>query len=134
MLRVKLPGGLLTPHRLRTIGRISQDLGGDYGELTTRQNIRLHGMKLNDLPEIFATLKQAGLSTSGGCGDTVRNITGCPVAGLAADELFNAFRSSRRPQTSSMATPITATCRASTRSPYPDALTSATHPKSTASA
>ena len=90
MMRVKLPGGRLTPHKLRTIGRVSQDFGGDYGELTTRQNIQLHGMKLNDLPEIFETLNQAGLSTSGGCGDTVRNITGCPVAGLAADELFNA--------------------------------------------
>ncbi|MDD9948407.1 MAG: nitrite/sulfite reductase, partial [candidate division Zixibacteria bacterium] len=90
MMRVKLPGGRLTPYKLRTIGRVSQDFGGDYGELTTRQNIQLHGMKLNDLPRIFETLNGAGLSTSGGCGDTVRNITGCPVAGLAADELFNA--------------------------------------------
>ena len=90
MMRIKLPGGSLTPLKLRTIGRVSQDFGGDYGELTTRQNIQLHGMKLNDLPRIFETLKRAGLSTSGGCGDTVRNITGCPVAGLAADELFNA--------------------------------------------
>ena len=90
MMRVKLPGGRLTPDKLRAIGRISQDYGENYGELTTRQNIQLHGMKLNDLPMIFETLNKADLSTNGGCGDTVRNITGCPVAGIAADELFNA--------------------------------------------
>ena len=90
MMRVKLPGGKLTPKKLRTIGEVSQKFGDDYGELTTRQNIQLHGMKLNDLPEIFETLNRSGLSTSGGCGDTVRNITGCPVAGIAEDELFNA--------------------------------------------
>jgi len=90
MMRVKLPGGRLTPHELRTIGGISQSFGKDYGELTTRQNIQLHGMKLNQLPEIFRTLNQAGLSTAGGCGDTVRNITGCPVSGLDRDEYFDA--------------------------------------------
>ena len=53
MMRVKLPGGRLTPDKLRAIGRISQEYGENYGELTTRQNIQLHGMKLNDLPMIF---------------------------------------------------------------------------------
>lgn len=90
MMRIKLPGGRLSPHKLRTIAHLSQKFGSDYGELTTRQNIQLHGMRLDDLPEIFDTLHHAGLSTAGGCGDTVRNITGCPVAGLDADEWFDA--------------------------------------------
>lgn len=89
MMRIKVPGGILTPHKLRTVGRLSQKFGNNYGELTTRQNIQLHGVRLEALPEIFATLREAGLTTQGGCGDTVRNITGCPVAGLNRDELFD---------------------------------------------
>ncbi|MGH7865526.1 MAG: nitrite/sulfite reductase, partial [Candidatus Binataceae bacterium] len=59
------------------------------GELTTRQNIQLHYITLDKFPEIFDQLKQAGLTTMGGCGDVVRNITGCPVAGADPDELFD---------------------------------------------
>lgn len=89
MMRVKLPGGRMSAHKLRTIGSLSRTYGSDYGELTTRQNIQLHGMELSQLPDIFSTLEQAGLSTTGGCGDTVRNITGCPVSGIDRDELFD---------------------------------------------
>jgi sulfite reductase beta subunit-like hemoprotein len=90
MLRIKVPSGILTPHKLRTIGALSRRFGRDEAELTTRQNVQLHWITLPDLPEVFATLDAAGLSTAGGCGDTVRNITGCPVAGLDAEELFDA--------------------------------------------
>jgi ferredoxin-nitrite reductase len=90
MLRIKLPGGLLSPAQLRAIGEISNDLGRGDGELTTRQNIQLHWIELAALPEVFARLDAAGLTTAGACGDTVRNITGCPVAGIAHDELFDA--------------------------------------------
>jgi ferredoxin-nitrite reductase len=90
MLRVKLPGGLLTPAQLRAIGEISNDFGRGDGELTTRQNVQLHWIELGALPEVFRRLDQAGLTTAGACGDTVRNITGCPVAGIAHDELFDA--------------------------------------------
>jgi ferredoxin-nitrite reductase len=90
MMRIKIPGGILTPAQLRTIGRLSQRFGENYGELTTRQNIQLHSIELGHLPEIFATLESAGLTTVGGCGDTVRNITGCPVSGIDAEELFDA--------------------------------------------
>ncbi len=89
MLRLKLPGGLLTPAQLRTIGEISNDFGRSDGELTTRQNVQLHWIELAALPEVFARLDAAGLTTAGACGDTVRNITGCPVAGIAHDELFD---------------------------------------------
>ncbi len=89
MLRVKVPGGRLAPAQLRVIGGLSRRYGRDEGELTTRQNIQLHWLTLPDLPEVFATLDQAGLNLPGACGDTVRNITGCPVAGLTHDEPFD---------------------------------------------
>lgn len=89
MLRVKIPGGLLTPARLRTIGRLSTELGRDYGEITTRQNIQLHWLELARLPAVFDRLTAAGFNQAGSCGDTVRNITGCPVAGVDARELFD---------------------------------------------
>ena len=90
MLRIKLPGGLLTPAQLRAIGEISTRFGRGDGELTTRQNVQLHWIELAALPGVFALLDAAGLTTAGACGDTVRNITGCPVAGVAHDELFDA--------------------------------------------
>jgi ferredoxin-nitrite reductase len=89
MLRVKTPGGLLTPAKLRTIGRVSAELGRDYGEITTRQNIQLHWLELARLPDVFARLTAVGFNQAGSCGDTVRNITGCPVAGLDPAELFD---------------------------------------------
>lgn len=88
MMRVKVPGGILSPAELRTIGGISQRFGRGHGELTTRQNIQLHWLELARLPEVLRLLAAGGLSTTGACGDNVRNITGCPVAGLDRDELF----------------------------------------------
>lgn len=89
MMRVKLPSGILSADGLRTIGEISERYGRDQGELTTRQNIQLHYMTLDRFPEIFEQLQTVGLTTMGGCGDVVRNITGCPVAGVDRDELFD---------------------------------------------
>jgi ferredoxin-nitrite reductase len=90
MLRIKIANGILSPRQLRTIGEISAKYGRDYGELSTRQNVQLHWIKLEHLPDIFDTLAHNGLTTIGGCGDNVRNITGCPVTGIAQDELFDA--------------------------------------------
>ena len=89
MMRVKIPSGILSPAGLRTIGQISEQYGRDQGELTTRQNIQLHYITLDKFPEILEQLKSAGLTTMGGCGDVVRNITGCPVAGVDHEELFD---------------------------------------------
>jgi sulfite reductase beta subunit-like hemoprotein/molybdopterin converting factor small subunit len=89
MVRIKVPGGLLTPAQLRGVGKISQDWGRDYGELTTRQGLQLHWVRLDQLPEVLEEIRQTGLTTVGGEGDTVRNITSCPVAGISADELFD---------------------------------------------
>ncbi|HYL59717.1 MAG TPA: nitrite/sulfite reductase [Candidatus Acidoferrales bacterium] len=89
MMRVKIPSGILSAAGLRTIGEISEFYGRDQGELTTRQNIQLHYITLDKFPEILEKLKRVGLTTMGGCGDVVRNITGCPVAGVDHDELFD---------------------------------------------
>ena len=89
MLRVKIPGGIVSPAQLRAIGEISNLHGRGEGELTTRQNVQLHYLALESLPDVFERLHAAGLTSAGACGDTVRNITGCPVAGLAHDELFD---------------------------------------------
>jgi sulfite reductase beta subunit-like hemoprotein len=89
MLRVKIPSGILEPGKLRAIGEVSNRYGRGDAELTTRQCIQLHWLELASLPDVFADLEAAGVTSAGGCGDTVRNITGCPVSGLAADELFD---------------------------------------------
>ncbi|MHB8392896.1 MAG: nitrite/sulfite reductase, partial [Acidobacteriaceae bacterium] len=89
MMRVKIPSGILSPAGLRMIGEISEQYGRDQGELTTRQNIQLHYITLDKFPEILERLTSAGLTTMGGCGDVVRNITGCPVAGVDHEELFD---------------------------------------------
>jgi sulfite reductase beta subunit-like hemoprotein len=90
MLRVKIPSGILQPGELRAIGEVSNTYGRGDAELTTRQCVQLHWLELSALPDVFADLEAAGITSAGGCGDTVRNITGCPVSGLAADELFDA--------------------------------------------
>jgi sulfite reductase beta subunit-like hemoprotein len=90
MLRIKLPGGRMSPAGLRAIGEISNEFGRGEGELSTRQNVQLHWLELAALPQVFDRLHAAGLTSAGGCGDAVRNITGCPVAGLGHDELFDA--------------------------------------------
>lgn len=89
MLRVRIPNGILSPPQLRRIGEMAEKFGRGFGELTTRQDIQLHSLKLEHLPDLFALMKAVGLSTVGGCGDTVRNITGCPVGGLDRNEVFD---------------------------------------------
>jgi sulfite reductase beta subunit-like hemoprotein len=89
MLRIKLAGGRASPAGLRAIGEISNTYGRGEGELSTRQNIQLHYLELGALPAVFDHLHAAGLTSAGGCGDAVRNITGCPVAGLGDNELFD---------------------------------------------
>src|SRR3954447_14790548 len=89
MLRVKIPSGILTPAKLRAIGEVSNKYGRGDAELTTRQCIQLHWLEPASLPRVFADLEAAGITSAGGCGDTVRNITGCPVSGLHAEELFD---------------------------------------------
>lgn len=89
MVRIKVSGGLIQPAQLRGVGEISQRYGRNYGELTTRQGLQLHWARLDQLPEVITAIQATGLTTVGGEGDTVRNITGCPVAGIADGEPFD---------------------------------------------
>lgn len=89
MLRVRIPGGRLSTEQLRTIGRISQTYARDSADFTNRQNIQLHWVRIEDVPAIWAQLDDVGLSTTEACGDTPRNMLGCPVAGIAEDEVID---------------------------------------------
>ena len=89
MLRIKLPAGRVARQQLRAIGELSNEYGRGEGELSTRQTIQLHYLQLASLPKVFDRLAEVGLTTAGACGDAVRNVTGCPVAGIAHDELFD---------------------------------------------
>ena len=87
MLRIRVPNGLLTSTQLRTIAALSDEHGNGVADVTVRQNIQLHWLKIESLPEVFERLQSVGLRTTGACGDVVRNITGCPLAGLHAQEI-----------------------------------------------
>jgi sulfite reductase (ferredoxin) len=86
MLRIRVPNGLLTSAQLRAIAALSEEHGNSVADITVRQNIQLHWLKIESLLEVFERLQSIGLRTTGACGDVVRNITGCPLAGLHAHE------------------------------------------------
>lgn len=89
MLRVRIDGGQLTTDQLRVIAEISKEFGRDTADLTDRQNIQLHWIRVEDVPEIWRRLESVGLNTTEACGDVPRVILGSPVAGIAADELID---------------------------------------------
>ena len=89
MLRVRIDGGDLTTEQLRVIGGISTDFGRDTADITDRQNVQLHWIRVEDVPEIWRRLESVGLSTTEACGDVPRVILGSPVAGIAADEIID---------------------------------------------
>ncbi len=89
MVRIKVAGGLVSSAQVRALARIAREYGRGEAELTTRQGIQLHWVELSKLPAVMAEIEAAGLTTNGGEGDTVRNITGCPVSGLSEGEAFD---------------------------------------------
>ena len=90
MLRVRVDGGQLDLAQLRTIGRISRVYARDTADLTDRQNIQLHWVRIEDMPEIWRELEAVGLGTTEACGDCPRVVIGSPVAGIAVDEVLDA--------------------------------------------
>ena len=90
MVRIRIPNGLLHSHQLRTIADVTEKYARGTADLTVRQNIQLHWVTIQDLPELLDGLWSAGLTTKGSCGDDTRNITGCPLAGVDADEICDA--------------------------------------------
>ncbi|GGN32728.1 nitrite/sulfite reductase [Streptomyces fuscichromogenes] len=89
MLRVRIDGGRLTTQQLRVIGEISQEFARGSADVTDRQNIQLHWIRIEDVPEIWNRLEAVGLSTTEACGDCPRVVIGSPVAGIAEDEIID---------------------------------------------
>jgi len=90
MLRLRLPHGVLSSHKMRVLAEVVQRYGDDgCADITTRQNLQLRGVRLEDIPDIFSQFEAAGLTSMQSGMDNVRNITGSPVAGIAANELID---------------------------------------------
>jgi sulfite reductase (ferredoxin) len=90
MLRIRVDGGQLTSDQLRVIADISTEYGRDIADITDRQNIQLHWVRIEDVPTIWERLEAVGLSTTEACGDTPRVMLGCPLEGRAADSVIDA--------------------------------------------
>ena len=89
MLRIKFPNGVVTADQLRAVGRLSERYGRGMGDITTRQNIQLHWLRIEDMPVILDELNAVGLSFTQACGDVWRNVVGCPLAGVDGHELID---------------------------------------------
>nr|WP_245180676.1 ferredoxin--nitrite reductase [Halomicroarcula amylolytica] len=106
MLRTKVPGGRLTPAQAEVVGDVATEFatapeayggvrqnpvwGDAFLDITTRQDVQMHWIEIEDIPEIWARYDEVGLTTIQGCGDSARNVLGCPAAGLADHECFDA--------------------------------------------
>jgi sulfite reductase (ferredoxin) len=90
MVRIRIPNGLLTSNQVRAVADIAERHARGVADITVRQNFQLHWVTIESLPDVLETLWHAGLTTTGACGDVARNITGCPVAGLDAEEIVDA--------------------------------------------
>ncbi len=101
MMRIKVPGGVLTAPQIREIG-VAADafaegpvdspvFGNRYADITTRQTIQLHWLRLADIPRVWARFWDVGLTTVQACGDSARNVTCCPVSGVDPDEAVEAL-------------------------------------------
>ncbi|GAB4324569.1 MAG: hypothetical protein Kow0069_30210 [Promethearchaeota archaeon] len=89
MVRVRLPGGAITPAQLRRVAEIAEKYSPKPLHFTTRQDVQLHDLKLEDTVKVLRELRQVGLSSRGGGGNTVRNVLGSYDAGVAPDEVFD---------------------------------------------
>ena len=90
MMRIGMPNGIVTAAQLRVIADITRTHARNLADITTRQNIQLHWLTIEAIPEIVDVLDRIGLSPKGACGDVVRNVTGCPLAGITHDEIIDA--------------------------------------------
>src|SRR6187402_3129795 len=89
MVRVKIPQGVLTGAQLEALADVADLHSRGFAHITTRQNVQFHFMRLHDVEPAMRRLAEAGLTTREACGNSVRNITACPFAGVSADELFD---------------------------------------------
>jgi sulfite reductase beta subunit-like hemoprotein len=89
MLRVKIPQGVLDAAQLEALAEVAERWSRGFGHVTTRQNVQFHFMKLHDVEKALRRLAEAGLTSREACGNSVRNVTACPYAGVAEDEAFD---------------------------------------------
>jgi sulfite reductase (ferredoxin) len=90
MVRIRIPNGLLRSDQLRTLADLTRRYARGIADITVRQNFQLHWVTIEALPDLLEALAKVGLNTASACGDVTRNVTGCPVAGVDADEIFDA--------------------------------------------
>ncbi|MBV9593914.1 MAG: nitrite/sulfite reductase [Actinobacteria bacterium] len=90
MMRIRIDGGALTAEQLSVVGEIATTYGRDLADITDRQNVQLHWIRVEDVPTIWAKLEAVGLSTTEACGDTPRVMLGCPVEGVSEDGVLDA--------------------------------------------
>jgi len=89
MIRVKLPGGRLTAHQFAKLGDIAEKYAQGVGHVTTRQDIQYHYVTIEDVPRVLRELENVGITTREACGNSVRNVTACPLAGICSKEVFD---------------------------------------------
>ncbi len=87
MVRIRVPNGLLLSDQVRTIAEAARRYARGVADITVRQNVQLHWVRIEDIPDLLDSLWGSGLTTIGACGDDTRNITGCPLAGVDVDEI-----------------------------------------------
>jgi len=90
MVRVRIPNGIVAAPQLRTLADLTARYARGIADLTVRQNVQLHWVTIEDLPPLMHALWRAGLTSLGACGDVTRNVTGCPLAGVDAEEVVDA--------------------------------------------
>jgi len=90
MVRIRIPNGLVTSEQARVIANLSEEYGRGVADITVRQNIQLHWVTIETIPDLIERLQRVGLTSTGACGDVVRNVTGCPVAGIDSHEIIDA--------------------------------------------
>jgi sulfite reductase (ferredoxin) len=90
MVRIRIPNGLLTSQQTRAVADLAERHARGVADITVRQNVQLHWVTLESLPDVIESLWHAGLTTVGACGDVARNVTGCPLAGFDAHEFCDA--------------------------------------------
>jgi len=101
MMRLKVPGGVLSAEQARVVGGIAVDFargpepnpvfGDAFLDVTTRQDVQMHWLRMGDIPEIWRRLEEVGMTTTQACGDSARNVLSCPVAGLDENEVMDAY-------------------------------------------
>ncbi len=89
MQRIKIPGGQIFPAQLKRISEITEKYARGFGDITTRQTIQLHWLRIDYIKPIYATLAEVNLFCQFACGDTPRNVVSCPLAGVAKDEIID---------------------------------------------